>query len=46
MALKFRKKRKSMKRDPPESYALGDAALDDAWVEEMVELITERWPST
>ncbi|MBR7193716.1 TetR-like C-terminal domain-containing protein [Gordonia sp. SCSIO 19800] len=23
-----------------------DAALDDAWVEEMVELITERWPST
>ena len=23
-----------------------DAALDDAWVEEMVELITERWPAT
>ena len=22
-----------------------DAALDDAWVEEMVELITERWPA-
>ncbi|OPX09577.1 TetR-like C-terminal domain-containing protein [Gordonia sp. i37] len=22
-----------------------DAALDDAWVDEMVELITERWPS-
>ena len=29
MALKFRQTRKSMKRDPPESYALGDAALDD-----------------
>ena len=29
MALKFRQKRKSMKKDPPGSYGLGDAALGD-----------------
>lgn len=29
MALKFRQKRKSMKRVPPESYVLGDIALGD-----------------
>lgn len=29
MALKFRQTRKSMKRDPPGSYALDDAALGD-----------------